>query len=140
EIVREPLRLPAGAQQQGEIPLCRYVVLSPDGAVAQTGAAPYVGDGVFRVELRGDLVPGLYTVLLALYLNDNPVAPEIQAVQYRASEQRPTRSTARPYAVPGCQYKAAREPAASQPALPGRAGQPGPTGPYSRGCSPERRA
>jgi hypothetical protein len=51
--------------------------------VVQTGTAPYAGDGVFRVELRGDFTPGLYTVLLALYLNDNAVAPEIQTVTYQ---------------------------------------------------------
>lgn len=60
-----------------------YVVLSPDGTVVQTGAAPYVGEGVFHIERRGALAPGLYTVMLALYLNDNAVAPEIKTVAYR---------------------------------------------------------
>lgn len=55
----------------------------PDGTVAQTGAASYVGEGVFRVELRGDLAPGLYRVMLTLYLNDNAIAPEIKTVAYR---------------------------------------------------------
>jgi hypothetical protein len=77
------LRAPARAEKQADIPLCRYVVLSPDGAVAQTDTARYAGDGVFRVELRGDLAPGLYTVLLALYLNESAVAPEIQTVTYK---------------------------------------------------------
>jgi hypothetical protein len=86
EIIREPLRAPARAGKQAEIPLCRYAVLSPDGAVAQTGTAPYAGAGVFHVEMRRDLMPGLYTVLLALYLNENAVAPEIQTVTYRVPD------------------------------------------------------
>lgn len=78
EIIREPLRHAAGAGQAEPLPLCRYVVVRPDGVVGQTGTALYVGDGVFRVELQGDLAPGLYTVLLALYVNENYVAPEIK--------------------------------------------------------------
>ncbi len=86
EIVREPPRAPARAGPHSEIPLCRYVVLDPDGAVAQTGTAPYAGDGVFQVALRSDLAPGRYTVLLALYLNENAVAPEIQTVTYQVPD------------------------------------------------------
>jgi hypothetical protein len=66
EIVREPLRAAADAGKKGEIPLCRYVVLRPAGPVVGTGTATYAGNGLFRVELPGDLAPGLYTVLIAM--------------------------------------------------------------------------
>jgi len=50
-----------------------------------SGTATYAGDGSFRVELRGTLAPGLYTVLTALYLGDNYVNPDIHMVPYRAT-------------------------------------------------------
>ena len=86
EIVREPLRAAADAGKKGEIPLCRYVVLSSAGAVVRTGTATYTGNGLFRVELPGDLAPGLYTVLVTLYLNENYVNPDIKMVPYRVSQ------------------------------------------------------
>jgi hypothetical protein len=86
DIVREPLRAAADAGKKGEIPLCRYVVVSPAGSVVGTGTATYVGNGLFRIELPGDLIPGLYTVLIALYLNENTVNPDIKMVPYRVSQ------------------------------------------------------
>jgi hypothetical protein len=86
DIVREPLRAAADAGKKGEIPLCRYVVLSPAGAVVGTGTATYAGNGLFRVELPRDLAPELYTVLIALYLNENYINPEIRMVPYRISQ------------------------------------------------------
>src|SRR5205823_8647408 len=86
EIVREPLRAAADAGKKGEIPLCRCVVLNSAGAVVGTGTATYTGNGLFRVELPRDLVPGLYTVLIALYLNENYVNPDIKMVPYRVSQ------------------------------------------------------
>jgi hypothetical protein len=86
DIVREPLRAAADAGKKGEIPLCRYVVLSPASSVVGTGTAAYVGNGLFRIELPGDLTPGLYTVLIALNLNENAVNPDIKTVPYRVSQ------------------------------------------------------
>jgi hypothetical protein len=86
DIVREPLRAATDAGKRGEIPLCRYVVLSQAGTVAGTGTATYAGNGLFRVELPRDLAPGLYTVLMALYLNENYVNPDIKMVPYRVSQ------------------------------------------------------
>jgi len=83
QVVREPLRAAADLRPVGDIPLCRYVVLSPAGHVAGTGAAAYAGNGLFRVELPQDLAPGLYTVVIALYLDENYVNPEIKMVPYR---------------------------------------------------------
>ena len=62
------------------------MVLSPASSVVGTGTAAYVGNGLFRVELPGDLTPGLYTVLIALYLNENAVNPDIKMVPYRVSQ------------------------------------------------------
>ena len=86
DIVREPLRAAADAGKKGEIPLCRYVVLSSAGSVRGTGTATYAGKGLFRVELPRGLAPGLYTILMALYLNENYVNPDIKMVPYRVSQ------------------------------------------------------
>jgi hypothetical protein len=51
-----------------------------------TGTATYTGHGLFRVEPPRDLAPGLYTVLMALYLNENHVNPDIKMVPYRVSQ------------------------------------------------------
>src|SRR5262249_841841 len=85
DIIREPLRVAADAGKKGEIPLCRYVVLSPAGSVVRAGTAAYAGHGLFRVALPEGLAPGPYTVLMALYLNENYVNPEIRMVPYRTS-------------------------------------------------------
>jgi hypothetical protein len=86
DIVREPLRAAADTRKKGEIPLCRYVVLSPAGPVVGTGTATYAGSGIFRVELPRHLTSGLYTVLIALYLNENYVNPDIKMVPYRVPQ------------------------------------------------------
>jgi hypothetical protein len=85
DIVREPLRAAADAGKKGEIPLCRYVVLSPAGSVVGTGTATYAGKGLFRVELPQGLTSGLYTVLIAMYLNENYVNPEIRMVPFHVT-------------------------------------------------------
>lgn len=86
DIVREPLKMPAATGKPAEIPLCRYVVTSPDGSVAQAGTAAYTGSGVFHLGLRGRLRPGLYTIMIALYLNENYVNPDIKIVPYKVTD------------------------------------------------------
>ena len=82
-IVREPLRPRSSKEETGDRPVCRYVAVGPDGEVSSAGTATYDDAGVFSVDLRGKVKPGLYTVLVALYLGENYVNPEVKAVQYR---------------------------------------------------------
>lgn len=82
-IVREPLRVPASGGDARDLPVCRYVVVGPDGEVVLAGTAPHAGAGVFAVDLKGRLKPGPYTVLVALYLGDNHVNPEIRVLTHR---------------------------------------------------------
>ncbi len=82
-IVREPLRPRSSKEETGDRPVCRYVAVGPDGEVSSVGTATYDDTGVFSVDLRGKLKPGLYTVLVALYLGENYVNPEVKAVTYR---------------------------------------------------------
>jgi hypothetical protein len=84
EIVREPLGRTAPAVKAGELPLCRYVVLHPNGSIVYTGTARYTGNGVFFADLQDKLSPGLYTITLALYLAENYINPEIKTLTYRS--------------------------------------------------------
>jgi len=58
------------------------VIVDAGGAVVAAGAAAPRGAGGFTVDLRR-LARGRYTVLLALYVGDNAVAPEITLVRHR---------------------------------------------------------
>ena len=55
----------------------------PDGEVARAGASREVQAGRLVVPLAGLPRPGPYTVLLALYVSDNTVNPQITTVSYR---------------------------------------------------------
>jgi len=84
EIVRAPLGRAVATARAGEMPLCRYVVMHPDGRIVHTSTARYTGNGVFFVDLRGKLSPGMYTITLALYLSENYVTPEIKTLTYHS--------------------------------------------------------
>jgi hypothetical protein len=80
-LVREPLGSPD--EDKVDIPVCRYVILGPDGAVAAAGASREVSGSRLIVDLKGRLKPGAYTALVALALGDNLVGPEISMAQFR---------------------------------------------------------
>jgi hypothetical protein len=76
EIVRGPLTAAAGDR---DVPVCRYVVVAPGGALLGAGAARYVGGGRYVVDLGGrPATPA--TVLLALVVADNAVQVDVKAV------------------------------------------------------------
>ena len=68
---------------RADIPVCRFVALGPDGEVARAGASRDVQGGRLIVPLQGLPKPGPYSVLLALYVGDNAVNPEIATGVYR---------------------------------------------------------
>jgi len=82
-IVREPLRKPGPQEDASDIPVCRYVVVAADGAVAAAGMSAEAQGSHLTIDLKGRLKPGTYTVLVALALGDNEVDPEIATTQYR---------------------------------------------------------
>ena len=83
DLVREPLpSVPAGSDRP-ESPVCRYVVIGADGAVAAAGTADEVQGGKLLVNLKGQLKPGAYTALVSLVLGDNQVNPEVATAQFR---------------------------------------------------------
>lgn len=88
EIVREPLGKASPGVQSQQVPVCRYVVVDARGEVRLTGQARLDEAGVFVVDLKDKLGPGQYTVLTALYLNENFVNPDIKRVPYRVGASR----------------------------------------------------
>ncbi len=80
-LVREPFRGRAGEGDAAEPPLCRYVVIGSDGSVAGAGRTSFDADGAVRLDLRGALKPGLYTVGVALSLDGNETTPEVKTMR-----------------------------------------------------------
>ena len=82
-LLREPLGSVGAQGDTADIPVCRFVALGPDGEVARAGASREVQGGRIVVPLKGLAKPGPYTVLLALYVSDNTVNPQITTISYR---------------------------------------------------------
>lgn len=87
-IIREPFRNRAPDAVRPDTLVCRYVIVSPAGEVLKAGTAKLGDDGIFTVELTGELPPGLYIILAALYLNENSMNPEVRVVRYRVGGNR----------------------------------------------------
>ncbi len=83
DIVRQPLRNDSKGEVRGEVPLCSYVMVSPDGAVVKAGNGRYAGDDTFIVDLQESLKPGLYTIMTAVYLGGNFLNPMVKTSTYR---------------------------------------------------------
>jgi hypothetical protein len=83
KIVREAL----GSETSGAIdtvtPTCRYVIVGSDKRVAKVGTAPDSKNAEYRIDLGEGLSPGAYTAFVAVFLNDNYMAPEVKAVSFR---------------------------------------------------------
>jgi hypothetical protein len=58
-------------------PVCRFVVVGPAGRVLQAGEAAYAGDGEFAAPLQAS---GPVTVMVALYQDENFVAPQVRTL------------------------------------------------------------
>jgi len=82
-LLREPMGTVGADGDKADVPVCRFVALGPDGEVARAGASREVQSGRLVVPLKGLAKPGPYTVLLALYVADNTVNPQITTVSYR---------------------------------------------------------
>jgi len=85
-VVREPLGNQSMVGVYRLKPAVKYVVLAPQGEVLIVGTAPYAGDGIFTIELQGKVPPGRYSVLTAIYVNDNAVEPDVRMVSYEVTK------------------------------------------------------
>ena len=83
ETVQEPLQHSSllGVYQISAV--ASYLVVDAEGRVREAGTSQ-AGEGVdFAIHLPNPLPAGTYTLLVALYLNENYVTPEVHALQYR---------------------------------------------------------
>jgi hypothetical protein len=81
-LVREPLGS-GRDEDKVDVPVCRYVILGSDGAVAAAGVSREAQGSRLIVDLKGRLKPGAYTALVALVLGDNLMNPEVATAQLR---------------------------------------------------------
>jgi hypothetical protein len=81
KIVRERL----GSNSSGAIdvvtPLCRYVAVGADGQVVRVSTAESRNDGTFAIDVRKALGAGPYTLMVAVYLNENYMNPDVKVVR-----------------------------------------------------------
>ncbi len=82
-IVREPLGKPVSSEDRADVPVCRYVIVGADGAVADAGLSLEREGARLVVNVKGRLKPGAYTALVALALGDNWVNSEVAVAQFR---------------------------------------------------------
>jgi hypothetical protein len=80
-LVTEPLSAVMAQKDHGPVPVCRYVVLAPDGKVVRAGAVDPTPAGLFSVSLEGLPRPGRHTVVLALPVGGNRVNLDIRTVR-----------------------------------------------------------
>lgn len=82
KIVTEPFSKRASEQDKRSLPGCRYVIVSPDGTVANAGTVPPTGAGTFVIPLKEKRTPGPHTILVALDLDGNHVKQLIKVVPW----------------------------------------------------------
>jgi hypothetical protein len=63
--------------------VCRYLVVRGDGRVVKTAAVAAPKSGIFSFNPGDGLDRGDYTILLAVFLNDNLMNPDVKTVAYR---------------------------------------------------------
>ena len=85
EIERVPLGRAQGGADDDDPPQCRYVIVAPNGNVLRAGGASVEGDARYTVPLGQLRDPGVYKIMIALYVGGNSVNPEVKLVERRVS-------------------------------------------------------
>jgi len=80
EMRREPLQSLSADDLKRAAPECRYTVVDSAGRVTFAGVARLGDDATFRVDLKGKLAAGRYTVLAELIVNGNAMNAEIRRI------------------------------------------------------------
>jgi hypothetical protein len=86
KIVREPMRLAPTGEKMRDVVAARWTVVGAGDEVVATGRALDVEGGRLIVDLKGQLRPGAYRVLLGLALNGNSTNAEVKVIPYRVAE------------------------------------------------------
>lgn len=80
-IVTEPFSKKAVERDKRSLPVCRYVVVGPQGTVAKAGTAEATDAGIFSAPLSG-LKPGRHTIVVALSVDGNEVNPRVKVIRW----------------------------------------------------------
>lgn len=82
-IVRQPFGRDTPIDGRAQTLVCHYLVVASNGKAVLSGRGRLQDDATFAVNLEGRLMPGRYTVMIALYLNGNTMNPDIRRISYR---------------------------------------------------------
>ncbi|MGH6915541.1 MAG: hypothetical protein ACREH3_17780, partial [Geminicoccales bacterium] len=88
-VERQPLTRQTSHGLFGLLVVSRYLLIGPDGTVLAADRMDWEDDGRFVIDLPQGLEPGLYTVVLAIFLDGNSLHPSTEVVRLRVAEQRP---------------------------------------------------
>ncbi|HEV8641892.1 MAG TPA: hypothetical protein VGV13_12395 [Methylomirabilota bacterium] len=86
KIEREPFRPPPAGEQKRHALVAHYAVLSGGDQVVSAGTSGELQGDRLVVDLRGQLPPGAYRILVTLALNGNLVNPEVKVLPYRVAD------------------------------------------------------
>ncbi|NIR45278.1 MAG: hypothetical protein GWO39_13250, partial [Gammaproteobacteria bacterium] len=84
EVRRAPLDRHTGRGTYGALVVSRYLLIGPEGRVVRAGKMQWQRDDRFTVDLPSGLPPGRYTILSAVYLDGNSLAPSTGVVRFEA--------------------------------------------------------
>jgi hypothetical protein len=83
ETQREPLTRKTSRGLFGLLVISRYLLVGPDGTVVAADKMRWRKDGSFVVDLPDRLVPGGYTVLVAVFLDGNSLTPSTKMLRFQ---------------------------------------------------------
>lgn len=74
-----------GSNSSGAIdvvtPVCRYVAVGAGGQVVKIATAEYRNNGTYTIDVHKALGPGIHTLMVAVYLNENYTNPDVKMVR-----------------------------------------------------------
>jgi len=82
-VTREPLRSDSLVDIYRIKPVCKYVVLSPDGDVLKSASTRLGTDNTFTLNFKKKFKPGLYRIIISIYVDENYINPDVRLVPYR---------------------------------------------------------
>lgn len=81
-VVKEPFSKKASEQDKRSLPVCRFVMIGPDGTVVRAGTVKPTEASTFSIPSKEKLKPGPHTILFALDLDGNHVNPHVMVVPW----------------------------------------------------------
>jgi len=82
-LVKEPLTRTTTRGVYGLLVVSRYLLIGPDGKVLELDRMQWGENGNFTIKLPARLPPGEYKIVLAVFLDGNPVQPSTKILRVR---------------------------------------------------------